>query len=89
MAFVCFDLKFVSGMESTLNAGAQGPLMERQVIKLVSNFLNFSFLHVLEPINTVAPRIISGNDIKVVSCKANTTFTLMCNAQSFPVAVFK
>jgi len=43
----------------------------------------------IEPAGSVGPRLISGNDIKVLSKKQNTSITLLCPAQAFPVPIYR
>ncbi|KAM8712136.1 hypothetical protein ACLKA7_012631 [Drosophila subpalustris] len=40
------------------------------------------------PLFSVGPRLISGNDIKVVQYAANHPITLLCPAQSYPMPMF-
>ncbi|XP_044312589.1 Down syndrome cell adhesion molecule-like protein Dscam2 isoform X5 [Drosophila rhopaloa] len=46
-------------------------------------------LVITEPIASVGPRLLSGNDIKVVHFSAGQATTMLCPAQSYPVPVFR
>nr|NP_001246179.1 down syndrome cell adhesion molecule 1, isoform BU [Drosophila melanogaster]AFH07934.1 down syndrome cell adhesion molecule 1, isoform BU [Drosophila melanogaster] len=46
-------------------------------------------LVITEPIASVGPRLLSGNDIKVLQFSASQASTLLCPAQSYPVPVFR
>nr|XP_017031937.1 Down syndrome cell adhesion molecule-like protein Dscam2 isoform X41 [Drosophila kikkawai] len=46
-------------------------------------------LVITEPIASVGPRLLSGNDIKVVQFAAGQATTMLCPAQSYPVPVFR
>lgn len=38
---------------------------------------------------SVGPRLLTGNDIKVTFIAAQTTVTLLCLAQAYPVPFFR
>lgn len=66
------------------------PYPDTQKVEIFIFFFNSLMTMVFsEPINTVVPRITSGNDIKVVMQQSNVTFTLLCPAQAYPVPVYK
>ncbi|XP_055715624.1 cell adhesion molecule Dscam2 isoform X2 [Phlebotomus papatasi] len=46
-------------------------------------------LVITEPVGSVMPRLMSGNDIKVLVNHENDSVTLLCPAQAFPVAIFR
>ncbi|XP_030242124.1 Down syndrome cell adhesion molecule-like protein Dscam2 isoform X23 [Drosophila navojoa] len=46
-------------------------------------------LVITEPVASVGPRLLSGNDIKVVQYASERTITLLCPAQSYPVPLFR
>ncbi|KRF98082.1 uncharacterized protein Dwil_GK22019, isoform AS [Drosophila willistoni] len=46
-------------------------------------------LVITEPIASVGPRLITGNDIKVVQYAAQTAITLLCPAQAYPMPAFR
>ncbi|XP_073812149.1 Down syndrome cell adhesion molecule 1 isoform X23 [Musca autumnalis] len=46
-------------------------------------------LVITEPVASVGPRLLTGNDIKVIDVPSNSTITLLCPAQAYPVPVFR
>ena len=43
----------------------------------------------LEPVGSVGPRLLTGNDIKVLIASINSIITLLCPAQAYPVPFFR
>lgn len=43
----------------------------------------------IEPVGSVAPRINSGDKFEMVFQEKDTTFSLFCPAQSYPVPAFR
>lgn len=43
----------------------------------------------LEPVGSVAPKFISGHDIKVITHPLGEPVTFLCPAQAFPKAIFR
>lgn len=42
-----------------------------------------------EPVGSVAPRLTSGDESRVVRISTKHSFTLMCPAQSYPVPAYR
>lgn len=42
-----------------------------------------------EPVGSVGPRLVSGNDIKVITADGNSSVTMVCPAQAYPVPIYR
>lgn len=56
---------------------------------LLDVMIKYISFYYIEPVGSVGPRLLSGNDIKVIDVALSYTITLLCPAQAYPVPYFR